>query len=402
MAAPRRITLKEAEASDFTLQPFQARHPNLNADFELKTSLINLLPKFHEKSSEEPSSREATQDEEVVEVEDVEDKDEVQEMVDEEVAQPKDGVSKEENVLKDDIPIPFPYQARRTKKKVELDPKMVDIFKKVEVTIPLIDAIRQVPKYAKFLKDLCMNKEKIHDLETIPLGSSISALMGAIPEKYDALKLPPLKRSAAHFVLADKSIISVVGIAKDVLVSIKGLNFPIDLYILEIPHNDFGKPSSILLGMPFLKTSWFKLDAFSGTYSFKIDRRAASFNLDEAMKHPLEDHSIFQCDMIDDIVAKVHHDIVDEKNMVQGASVGIPPEYDEDTLSSPVIPNNQLPSHELHMELKPLSPHLKYAYLEDNQKLPVIIAKELTSQQEEDCLMYYEGTRKLLGGVWRT
>ncbi|XP_015960756.1 uncharacterized protein LOC107484730 [Arachis duranensis] len=261
---------------------------------------------LQEKSSEEPSSREATQDEEVVEVEDVEDKDEVQEMVDEEVAQPKDGVSKEENVLKDDIPIPFPYQARRTKKKVELDPKMVDIFKKVEVTIPLIDAIRQVPKYAKFLKDLCMNKEKIHDLETIPLGSSISALMGAIPEKYgdpgpclvtctiggiqfvdcmcdlgacvsimllsisDALKLPPLKRSAAHFVLADKSIISVVGIAEDVLVSIKGLNFPIDLYILEMPHNDFGKPSSILLGRPFLKTSWFKLDAFSGTYSFKL------------------------------------------------------------------------------------------------------------------------------------
>ncbi|XP_025678743.1 uncharacterized protein [Arachis hypogaea] len=177
---------------------------------------------------------------------------------------------------------------------------MAEIFKKIEVTIPLFYAIRQVPKYAKFLKDLCTNKEKIHDLEIIPLGSSISALMDAILEKcgnrdpcmvtcniggmhfvdcmcdlnacvsirplsvYDALKLPPLKRSAACFILADKSIISVVGIAEVVLVSIKGLIFPIDFYILKMPPNDSGRPSSILLGRPFLKTSQFKLDAFSG------------------------------------------------------------------------------------------------------------------------------------------
>ena len=57
------------------------------------------------------------------------------------------------------------------------------MFKKVDVTIPLFDAIHQVSKYAKFLKDLCMNKDRIHELETIPLGSSISALMGSILEK---------------------------------------------------------------------------------------------------------------------------------------------------------------------------------------------------------------------------
>ncbi|XP_057739924.1 uncharacterized protein LOC130957038 [Arachis stenosperma] len=266
----------------------------------------------------------------MIEVEDVEDEDEVQETAEEEVAQPKHGVPKEENVLKEDIPISFPHLARRTKKQVELDPNMVDIFKKVEVAIPLFDAIRQVPKYAKFLKDLCMNKEKIHDLETISLGSSISTLMGAILEKcgepgpclvtctiggiqfvdcmcdlgtcvsimplsvYDALKLPPLKRSVAHFVLADKSIILVVGIAEDVLVNIKGLTFPIDFYILEMSPNDSRRRSSILLGRSFLKISRFKLDAFLGTYSFEIDKRVVSFNLDEAMKHPPEDHSLFR------------------------------------------------------------------------------------------------------------
>ena len=52
---------------------------------------------------------------------------------------------------------------------MELDPKMVEIFKKVEVTVPLFDVIQQVPKYAKFLKDLCTHKDKINELETIPL-----------------------------------------------------------------------------------------------------------------------------------------------------------------------------------------------------------------------------------------
>ena len=54
MAAPRRITLQEAGAPDFTLQTYQVRHPNLAADFELKTALINLLPKFHGLLAQEP------------------------------------------------------------------------------------------------------------------------------------------------------------------------------------------------------------------------------------------------------------------------------------------------------------------------------------------------------------
>ncbi|XP_020963853.1 uncharacterized protein LOC110265276 [Arachis ipaensis] len=208
------------------------------------------------------------------------------------------------------------------------------------------------------------------------LGACVSIMPLSI---YDAFKLPLLKRLVAHFVLADKSIISVVGIAEDVLVSIKGLTFPIDFYILEMLPNDSERPSSIFLGRPFLKSFRFKLDAFLGTYSFEIDRRAVSFNLDEAMKHPPKDYSIFRCDMIDDIVAEVHQDTVDEKNMVQGSCVEKPLEYDEDTLPPPVLSNNQVPSHELNMELKPLPLHLKYAYLEENQKLSVIIAKELTS-----------------------
>jgi len=54
MAAPRRITLQEAGAPDFTLQPYQVHHPTAAVDFELKSALINLMPKFHGLPTQEP------------------------------------------------------------------------------------------------------------------------------------------------------------------------------------------------------------------------------------------------------------------------------------------------------------------------------------------------------------
>ncbi|XP_015960336.1 uncharacterized protein LOC107484234 [Arachis duranensis] len=228
------------------------------------------------------------------------------------------------------------------------------------------------------------------------LGPCVSIMPLSV---YDALRLPPLKRSAARFVLADKSIISVVGIVEDILVSIKGLTFPIDFYILEMPPSDSGRPSSILLRRPFLKTSKFKLDAFLGTYSFEIDGRVVRFNLDEAMKHPPEDHSIFQCDVIDGTVAEVHQEAMDEMHMEQGTSVEKPSERVEDTLLPLMAPDDHAPSRELKMELKPLPPHLKYAYLKDNQKFSVIITRDLTSQQKEQLLSVLKRHKKAIGWI---
>lgn len=39
-------------------------------------------------------------------------------------------------------PLPFPEQLKKPKKSTELDPELLEIFSKVELTIPLIDAIQ--------------------------------------------------------------------------------------------------------------------------------------------------------------------------------------------------------------------------------------------------------------------
>nr|XP_025631104.1 uncharacterized protein LOC112723996 [Arachis hypogaea] len=193
---------------------------------------------------------------------------------------------KKKNPLEEPTPIPFPTLAKKAKNHEDLDFNIVEIFKNMEVTIPLFQAIQQVSKYAKFLKDVCTHKDKIADLNKSPLN------------------LSPLKRSGARFVLANKSILSVIGILENVLVNIQGLLFPVDFHILETPPIDSDKPSSILLGKPFLKMSRFKLHAFSGAYSFEADGKIVKFTLDGSKKPTLEVYSIFGCDLIEDQVVE--------------------------------------------------------------------------------------------------
>ncbi|KAK4394420.1 hypothetical protein Sango_1912800 [Sesamum angolense] len=55
-----------------------------------------------------------------------------------------------------------PFPERFTKSKNEEEEKEIfKIFSKVEVNIPLLDAIKQIPHYAKFLKELCTRKGKL-------------------------------------------------------------------------------------------------------------------------------------------------------------------------------------------------------------------------------------------------
>ncbi|XP_016195727.1 uncharacterized protein LOC107636749 [Arachis ipaensis] len=205
--------------------------------------------------------------------------------------------------------------------------------------------------------DPCLVSCTIDDVEFTDCMCDLGACVSIIPlSVYKELDLPPLKTSAACFVLADKSIISVAGIVEDVYVSIKGLTFPIDFYILEMPPNDSGKPSSILLGRHFLKTSRFKLDAFSSTYSFEIDGRTVSFNLDETMKHPPVDRSIFWCNLIDKVVVEIHHETSNEMSMSKGLSVGKDCDYDVDFSPPPLL---QEDSNE---EWQPFSLQLKCAF----------------------------------------
>ena len=62
-----------------------------------------------------------------------------------------------EDSMKKSMPPPFP-QALKGKKKASNQTEILEVLRQVKVNIPLLDMIKQVPKYAKFLKDLCTLK----------------------------------------------------------------------------------------------------------------------------------------------------------------------------------------------------------------------------------------------------
>ena len=66
-----------------------------------------------------------------------------------------------EDSMKNNMPPPFP-QALRGKKKASKQAGILEVLRQVKVNIPLLDMIKQVPTYAKFLKDLCTVKRGLN------------------------------------------------------------------------------------------------------------------------------------------------------------------------------------------------------------------------------------------------
>ncbi|XP_072071911.1 uncharacterized protein [Arachis hypogaea] len=255
---------KEEEVAKEEEEQLKAKEPKQKSTLEKQIPIpFPTLAKKAEKNEDVPNVR-------VGDTMEIDEDEKEEEVAKEEEEQLRAKEPKRKSTLEEQIPIPFLTLAKKAEKHEELDPNIVQIFKNMEVTIPLFDAIHQVPKYAKFLKDVCTHKDKIGGLGMSLLGNSISSVMDDFSEKYSD---------------PGPCLVSCM---------------------IETPPIDSDRPSSILLGRPFLKTSRFKLDAFSGDYSFEAKGKVVKLKLEEIMRQPLEVHSIFGCDIVEDDVIEEH------------------------------------------------------------------------------------------------
>ena len=55
--------------------------------------------------------------------------------------------------------------------------EIFEVLKQVKVNIPLLDAIKQIPSYAKFFKDLCTIKRKLNVHKKAVLTEQVSAII---------------------------------------------------------------------------------------------------------------------------------------------------------------------------------------------------------------------------------
>ncbi|CAN6570868.1 unnamed protein product [Malus baccata var. baccata] len=131
-------------------------------------------------------------------------------------------------------------------KKEEAEKDILETFRKVQVNIPLLDAIKQVPRYAKFLKELCTTRKRISSKEVVKVNHLI---------------------------------------------------FPADFYVLEMDESDHFPTLPILLGRLFMKIARTKIDVFNGTLTMEFDGEVINFNLSDSIKYLSEDHSCFFIDV---------------------------------------------------------------------------------------------------------
>ncbi|KAL0408192.1 UNVERIFIED_CONTAM: Retrovirus-related Pol polyprotein from transposon.6 [Sesamum radiatum] len=237
--------------------------------------------------------------------------------------------------------------ARQEKSEIELEipskqaekPDQVDNdTSKVEVNIPLIDAIKQIPRYAKFLKELCTNK-----------------------------------------------------------------------------------------GRPFLKTARTKIDVHNGTLTMEFDGEVIRFNIYESMRYPSDVPTVLFLDVIDPLVQEFSAYISEdqtklalEKNLtpmqvkVLEEYMALDPSIGESIFELEALPplhlnlafielpqshTKLLPSilQTPTLELKELPKHLKYAYLGENETLPVIISSKLSTLEEEKLIRVLREFREAIG-----
>jgi len=84
------------------------------------------------------------------------------EKYDESISEGKEGVESEHCKEKTDSPLVLLFPHPMTKqRKVNHNSEIFETFKQVRISIPLLNAIKQIPFHAKYLKDLCTVKRKL-------------------------------------------------------------------------------------------------------------------------------------------------------------------------------------------------------------------------------------------------
>ncbi|GJX55411.1 reverse transcriptase domain-containing protein, partial [Tanacetum coccineum] len=266
------------------------------------------------------------------------------------------------------------------------------------------------------------------------LGASINLMPLSIWKKHGFSGLTETKMVLE---LADRTISKPTGVTENVFVKVGKFYFPADFVVLDFIANP---RVPLILGRPFLRTAHPLIDVYEGEITLRSDDQSLTLKCGDAPSISYNNlESLKKVDLID-AACKIYSqevlgfsDSVAYNNpssyydpIVSTSSPTLTPFDESDFLlfeeanafiaidDEPVLPVSMLrdyspgiqkdlkvvepkkssleyatiyePKDELpKVELKELPPHLEYAFLEENNKLPVIISKDL-SQDEKTSL----------------
>ncbi|GJT87191.1 reverse transcriptase domain-containing protein [Tanacetum coccineum] len=322
--------------------------------------------------------------------------------------------------------IPYPSRLNQEKSRDKASnqkEKIFQMFQDLRFDISFADALLLMPRFAPTIKSLLMNKEKLLELAKIPLNENCSAmLLKKLPEKLGDptsflfhLSLPELTPTRMTLELADRSITYPKGLAEDVFVKVGKFHFPTDFVVVDF-EADPRVP--LILGRSFLKTGRALIDVYGEEITLRVDNEAeyapellgfsnslggnptptsepftSEFILEEIEAY-LKDDSISP--EIDHADCDPEGDICLIEKLLNNDPFQLPL---MDLKQSEVTKAKSSIEEPPELELKDLPSHLEYAYLEENDKLPVIIAKGLKDDEKDALLKVLKSHKRAI--AWK-
>nr|GFA96151.1 reverse transcriptase domain-containing protein [Tanacetum cinerariifolium] len=322
--------------------------------------------------------------------------------------------------------------------------------------ISFTDALILMPKFASTLKALIGNKEKLSEVARTPMNEHCSAVvLNKLPRKFgdpgkflipcefpgmdeclaladlgasinlmpfsvwEALSLPELTPTCMTLELVDRSVSKPIGIAKDVSFKVGVFHFPADFVVVDFEPD----PRVLLiLGKCFLKTTNYdqmtanKIDAICEIYSQEVlgfSDVTASGNptpyndpivlTTSPTLTPFGDNDFL---LFDEADAFLEGDILLLETILNSEPLPPLPNHEQYLQSykkelkvceAKTIKSSVDEPHEV--ELKDLSHHLEYAFLEGDNKLPVIIAKELGDEEKSALIKVLKSHKRAI--AWK-
>ncbi|CAA7407045.1 unnamed protein product [Spirodela intermedia] len=323
--------------------------------------------------------------------------------VEEDFIDPTKEISKERTT----IPFPKALEPRQRKKK-EHNEEIKKILQDVQISLPLLTTIEHIPEYARVLKEMCTPKRaprveklsmhasalllnqlpyKLRDTGApliscdiggsifqnalLGTGASINLLLASICEKFN---ISDLKPSTVTLQFADRSIKHSEGILENMIVTVKGCKFLADFFY----------DTPIILGRPFLHTTKMNIDFPTGITKISCGDQLVEIKIFE-VPNDLKKSQVYYChtiDLLDDFDAPdvIDDCVLEELEEIENINLGEKKEKDH-----------------LNLELKPLPSSLKYMFLEENNSFLIIIAADLSDEQEEELLDVLRKNKKAMG-----
>ncbi|GJU02200.1 reverse transcriptase domain-containing protein [Tanacetum coccineum] len=220
--------------------------------------------------------------------------------------------------------------------------------------------------------------------------------------------LPDLTSTRMVLELADRTISKPLGIAENVFVKVGKFYFPVDFVILDFAADP---RVPLILGRPFLSTAHALIDVYEGEIILRHDDQSLILKCGDTPTVSYDNsESVNRMDLIDATCAEYAPKVLDFTKSGDSTSIILDPppftpfegdmrsldlesllEVLNDDPFSQFSPKKQINNVESvktsieeppDLELKDLPAHLEYAFLEKDNKLPVIISKDLKDDEK--------------------